>query len=276
LGNGKLEDGPRTGEGRRLKPPLGNCHETDRRLRSYVLVTVPVAEDPMSPLKHAITATIALTLTTNPALPAQQLGSELRRSLTTVHTWDDGPVLRAGRSDTATAASLRQVFERSRATVEGFFGSPFPEPIAITIVSDRDAFTAVLRAEWGVPETACWMVATGVAGFVVMLSPRVWPEQACEHDPTDREHVSDIITHELTHVYHGQRHASRDFDFEGAEEMSWFLVRTGNSCGRAVGPRPARSTGSSGERRGSTYAAPGRLVRHVSLRSIGLHGPVHR
>lgn len=155
------------------------------------------------PLKLTV---LLLALSGSP-LCAQQMGADVR----------------AGPLDTATARALRPVIEQARARIEGFFGSPFRDPVTITLVPDRAAFTAVLRETWGVPETACWMVATGVADFLIVLSPRVWREQACEHDPADSQHVRDIITHELVHAYHGQHHPSRDFDFPAAEEMGWFI-----------------------------------------------------
>ena len=150
-------------------------------------------------------AAIALALTAAP-LCAQQMSAEAASAL-----------------DTATARQLQPVIEQGRARVEQFFGSPFQQPVKITIVSGRAEFSAILKAEWGMPETACWMVATGVADFLVVLSPRVWRQEACEHDPADSQHVRDIITHELVHAYHGQHHPSRDFDFPAADEMGWFI-----------------------------------------------------
>ena len=164
----------------------------------------------------------ALSLTAVP-LCAQQMDADAARALVTVHTWPDRSALRAGPLDTASAHLLQPVIDQGRARVEQFFGSPFRQPVTITLVPDRAAFSAVLKAEWGMPETACWMVATGVADFLVVLSPRVWRQEACEHDPADSQHVRDIITHELVHAYHGQHHPSRDFDFPAADEMGWFI-----------------------------------------------------
>ena len=51
----------------------------------------------------------------------------------------------------------------------------------------------------------------GVADRFELLSPAVWKSQACEHDGRDLQHVQDIVTHELTHVFHGQHNPTRDF-----------------------------------------------------------------
>jgi hypothetical protein len=53
-----------------------------------------------------------------------------------------------------------------------FFRSPLPEALTIVLGPDRAALSAVLQAEWGIPDTACWRVATGVADFLGKLSSR--------------------------------------------------------------------------------------------------------
>lgn len=151
---------------------------------------------------------------------AQPMPAALDAELATNEIWANGSAFRYAETDTA-AANLRPLLDSAKATVETFFGAPFSDPLKFTVVPDREAFSAVLREAWGVPETACWMVATGVADFVVVLSPAQWDEEACEHDPGNTQHVLDIITHELTHAYHGQRNPTRDFT--GAEELGWFL-----------------------------------------------------
>lgn len=182
---------------------------------------------------------LALALSAAPVC-AQRMSAEAARALVTVHTWPDHSALRAGPLDTASARQLKPVIDEARVRVEQFFGARFQQPVNITLVSDRAAFSAVLKAEWGMPETACWMVATGVADFLVVLSPRVWRQEACEHDPADSQHVRDIITHELVHAYHGQHHPSRDFDFPAADEMGWFIEGLASyASGQLDGPRLA-------------------------------------
>ncbi|WP_181394611.1 hypothetical protein, partial [Staphylococcus pseudintermedius] len=57
----------------------------------------------------------------------------------------------------------------------------------------------------------CWMVASGVADGVRMLSPRAWKTEACEHDAGDARHVEQLLAHELVHVFHGQHNPSPAF-----------------------------------------------------------------
>jgi len=91
----------------------------------------------------------------------------------------------------------------------------------VEVYPSRDKFTAAFPPEWGMSETACWMVAAGVTDRMIILSPRVWEVEACEHDPNDAQHVQDIVVHELVHVFHGQHNPTGDFT--GAEEVGWFV-----------------------------------------------------
>lgn len=134
---------------------------------------------------------------------------------------DAGWQVRFTAPDTAVAAALARVVAEASRNVGAFFGEPFSQPIVLTIAPDRASFTELLKAGWGFPETRCWMVAMGVADQVIILSPRVWREEACEHDPADRRHLADVVAHELTHAYHGQHNPTRDFT--GMDAMGWFI-----------------------------------------------------
>ena len=123
--------------------------------------------------------------------------------------------------DQETAARLKPLLRGAIARVERYFGTPFPHPFTLTILPDRATFDASFPPEWGLAKTECWMVATGVADGVRLLSPRVWKEEACEHDAADELHVERLLAHELVHVYHGQRNPSPDFvDVTG---IDWFV-----------------------------------------------------
>lgn len=204
---------------------------------------------------------------------AQQVSPELAGRLVSESLWTGGSTLRFVATDRETAGALRPRLEAGRRAVEAYFGAPFPERVSVTVAPDRAEFTAVLKAEWGVSETQCWMVGTGVADFLVLLSPRDWPAEACEHDPADSQHVQDIVTHELTHVYHGQRNPTRDFD--GADEVGWFaeglavLVAGQLGRGRLSDPREAVRAGAAPTRLADAwsgryrYGVSGSLVRYI-------------
>ena len=206
---------------------------------------------------------------------AQQLSPNLAGQLVAESLWAGGSTLRFVAADRETAGALRLLLETGRRAVESYFGAPFAEQVSVTIAPDRAAFTAVLNAEWGVPETQCWMVGTGVADFLVVLSPRDWAAEACEHDAADTQHVQDILTHELTHVYHGQRNPTRDFD--GADEVGWFaeglaVVVAGQlDRGRMSDPREAVRAGAEPARLADAwsgryrYGVSGSLVRYIDV-----------
>lgn len=123
--------------------------------------------------------------------------------------------------DAFEAADVRAMVEQGMTQVEAFFGAPFPRAFEVVLVPDRAAFSAALPAEWGLGETQCWMVASGVSDRLYLLAPSSWSREACEHDPHDRAHVRGIVVHELVHVYHGQHNPTGDFT--GCDAIGWFV-----------------------------------------------------
>jgi hypothetical protein len=123
--------------------------------------------------------------------------------------------------DETTAAHVVALTRAAVLDVERFFGAPLPASFTLWILPSRAAFDASLPPEWGLTRTECWMVATGVAEGVRLLSPAAWKSEACEHDPTDEAHLRRLLAHELVHVYHAQRNPSPDFvDVSG---IDWFV-----------------------------------------------------
>jgi hypothetical protein len=122
---------------------------------------------------------------------------------------------------TGDGAALRPFLDRGIAIVQDWFGAPFPASFTVAVFPDRAAFTASFPQEWGMTETQCWMVASGVADMLRVLAPSDWRREACEHDPDDATHLGQLLAHELTHVFHGQHNPTRDFT--GADEIGWFV-----------------------------------------------------
>ncbi len=123
--------------------------------------------------------------------------------------------------DRSLAGPLRDHLCDGIRSVESFFGIPFERPFVVEVFPDRSAFDGFFRTRWGIEKTEAWMVAAGVADRLVLLSPAAWRAEAVEHDPEDAEHVRDLLTHELVHVYHGQKNPRPDFD--GLDEIGWFV-----------------------------------------------------
>lgn len=118
-------------------------------------------------------------------------------------------------------ASLSPLLETGRAKVESFFGKPFAAPVRVSISPTRATFDASLPAKWELTPTQCWMVGVGGGNLFALLSPSAWSTDACEHDGNDTGHIQEVVTHELTHVYHGQRNPTGDFI--GMDDAGWFV-----------------------------------------------------
>ena len=112
--------------------------------------------------------------------------------------------LRQAPADDEIAQEIAALVRRSLPELEVAVGVPFLDRFRVDVCPSRADFNAAFPPEWGIGETQCWMVATGVADWMAILSPRVWGEEACEHDPSDSGHLERLIRHELVHVLHGQ------------------------------------------------------------------------
>lgn len=122
--------------------------------------------------------------------------------------------------DSTLRAELEPLLVSAVARVEAWFGAPFAQPFTVTVFPHRADFDAAFPPEWGLERTECWMVASGVADRLMLLSPRAWASEACEHDATDTAELERLLAHELAHVYHGQHNPSPDFvDTSG---IDWF------------------------------------------------------
>jgi hypothetical protein len=98
---------------------------------------------------------------------------------------------------------------------------PFPDSVSVRILASREGFSEALRDAWGMEDTACWMVGAASDGVLFLLSPAVWGEEACEHDPADEMHRRLLVTHEAVHAFHGLANPSEDIGL--LEDLGWFI-----------------------------------------------------
>lgn len=124
-------------------------------------------------------------------------------------------------ADSALAPSIERYARAGATRIEAFFDRPFPRPVVVRVFPDRASFDRHLREAWGMSEVACWMVGGAEEEALVLLSPRVWRESACDHDPGDADHLRDLVAHELVHVHHMQINPSDEF--AGVEGLDWFV-----------------------------------------------------
>jgi hypothetical protein len=109
------------------------------------------------------------------------------------------------------------------ASVQSFFNDLFKLRFDVFIYPDRKAMDVQWQKNWNIPDfkSECWMVASGVAKRLDLLSPRIWVTESCEHNYLDKLKTQQLITHELVHVYHGQLNSSPDFS--DVTDIDWFV-----------------------------------------------------
>ncbi|MGZ8511351.1 MAG: peptidase MA family metallohydrolase [Chitinophagaceae bacterium] len=108
-------------------------------------------------------------------------------------------------------------------SVTAFFSNPFNNEFNVVVHPNRQSLDSTWQRDWQMPEfkSECWMVASGTASKLDMISPKFWDHESCEHNYTNTIKTQQLITHELVHVYHGQYNLSPDFsDVTG---IDWFV-----------------------------------------------------
>ena len=126
-------------------------------------------------------------------------------------------------SDQNNKEEYLKFVENGQVSVKGFFNSSYNKQFDIYIHPNRHSLDSTWRKDWNMPDfkSECWMVASGTATKLDMISPRRWDNEACEHVYSETRKTQQLITHELIHVYHGQQNASSDFS--NVEGLDWFV-----------------------------------------------------
>ncbi len=126
-------------------------------------------------------------------------------------------------TDAPVLDSLQRHVAEARRTIEAFFTQPFSKRFAVVVFPNRSLLDEQWQQAWNAPgfKSECWMVASGVADRLDLLSPAVWKSEACEHNPADQEELQRLITHEMVHVYHGQQNPVPDFT--GLDNLAWLI-----------------------------------------------------
>lgn len=135
----------------------------------------------------------------------------------------DGYTIHYTSKDNKTNNEYKSYFEKGERSVTGFFQSPFNSDFNIYVHPNRESLDSTWQKDWDMPsfKSQCWMVASGVAEKLDIISPKMWDSIACEHIYSDSTATQNLITHELVHVYHGQQNESPDFsDITG---IDWFV-----------------------------------------------------
>jgi hypothetical protein len=117
----------------------------------------------------------------------------------------------------------KKFLETGQRAVQDFFKSNYRNSFNVYIHPDRHSLDSAWQSDWKMPDfkSECWMVASGIAAKLDIISPKRWETEACEHVYSQADKTQQLITHELVHVYHGQLNASPDFS--NVEGMDWFV-----------------------------------------------------
>src|SRR5262245_48835067 len=101
--------------------------------------------------------------------------------------------------DEAIISTLEKDVHAGIKETKSFFDLPFKKRFDVYIFPNRDELNKQWRKDWNMPDfnSQCWMVASGVANRLDVLSPLSWKKEACDHNPSDSVEISRIIFHEL-------------------------------------------------------------------------------
>ena len=125
--------------------------------------------------------------------------------------------------DSLTIINIKLWLEKGRQNIINFFDKDYQKQFDVYLFSDRDSLDKQWQKDWNMPDfkSQCWMIASGIAYRLDILSPLKWESQACEHDATDTSATRKIIFHEMIHVFHGQLNPSPTF--ENIDNIDWFI-----------------------------------------------------
>lgn len=126
-------------------------------------------------------------------------------------------------SDKENIKDYNKPVENGIKSVKTFFNSAYSKKFGIFIHPGRHSLDSSWQKDWNMPEfkSECWMVASGIATKLDMISPKLWDKEACEHKYAETQKTQQLITHELIHVFHGQQNISPDFS--NVEGIDWFV-----------------------------------------------------
>ena len=125
--------------------------------------------------------------------------------------------------DKETIREYDELFEHGTKEAGSFFNSGYKNTFNIYIHPNRHSLDSTWQKDWHMPDfkSECWMVASGIATRLDIISPRTWDKQSCEHSYLQKKSTQELVTHELVHVFHAQLNVSPDFS--NTEGIDWFV-----------------------------------------------------
>ena len=107
--------------------------------------------------------------------------------------------------DKNNKGQYQKFIENGIAFVKTFFHAAYNKGFTVFIHPNRHSLDSTWQKDWNMPnfKSDCWMVASGVANRLDMISPKCWDKETCEHIYAETKNTQQLITHELVHVFHG-------------------------------------------------------------------------
>jgi hypothetical protein len=110
-------------------------------------------------------------------------------------------------ADQETVSGLKATVRSSVERVTAFVGLPYVSALEVVVYPDHAQLDTRVREIWSIPATIaldCRAVGSAARTGIYILSPRVWPSEACGL-PNTPDLVMGAVAHELVHALHIQQ-----------------------------------------------------------------------
>lgn len=126
-------------------------------------------------------------------------------------------------ADQNTVKKIDSYLQSGLDHIVDYFHQSFTNKFDVYIFPNRTLMDKQWQKEWGDSsfQSQCWMIASGVAHRLDILSPTAWAKEACDHNGNDSTEIRQLVWHELTHVYHGQYNPDHSFNY--VEKLDWLV-----------------------------------------------------
>jgi len=126
-------------------------------------------------------------------------------------------------TDKSQLISIDNYLQSGFKHIADFFHHSFPDKLDVYIFPNRKSLDKQWQKDWSDStfQSECWMIASGVAHRMDILSPNVWLKESCDHNASDSTEIRKVIWHELTHVFNGQYNPDHAFNY--IEKLDWLV-----------------------------------------------------
>src|SRR5215468_7968056 len=97
-------------------------------------------------------------------------------------------------ADKNNADEYEQLVAEGIKFTETFFNASYKSKFDVYVYPNRKSLDSAWRKDWNIPDlkSECWMVASGVAKRLDIISPKKWDTEACEHRYSDEKSTKQL------------------------------------------------------------------------------------